>query len=172
MDYDGMFASYNGVVVQFLGSPQIAEKGATDFITKSLEQGVKFPAQIGIHLHNIKKLEKGIVNEFGREDGKCLATLRSLNRLWGDEFEVNLRKWYFGIIILIKLKAIKPDENNGLRYVSIKEEDEVKLKCLLNTCVVCGKQGSWKKCSTCKTDHYCGAECQKTDWKRHKATHK
>jgi len=39
------------------------------------------------------------------------------------------------------------------------------------SCVHCGKQGAgFKRCSRCKQDSYCGAACQKADWKRHKKT--
>ncbi|KAJ7612725.1 hypothetical protein FB45DRAFT_1117295, partial [Roridomyces roridus] len=31
----------------------------------------------------------------------------------------------------------------------------------------CGKSAELR-CSTCKTVHYCGTECQKKDWKTHK----
>ena len=38
-------------------------------------------------------------------------------------------------------------------------------------CARCGKQGAgFKRCSRCKQACYCGAECQKADWKRHKTT--
>jgi len=36
-------------------------------------------------------------------------------------------------------------------------------------CVHCGKKGAgFKRCSVCKHACYCGAACQKADWKRHK----
>ena len=38
-------------------------------------------------------------------------------------------------------------------------------------CAHCGKQGvGFKRCSRCKQACYCGAACQKADWKRHKTT--
>ena len=38
-----------------------------------------------------------------------------------------------------------------------------------DSCAHCGKQGvGFKRCSVCKQDSYCGAECQKANWKRHK----
>ncbi|KAJ7234624.1 hypothetical protein B0H12DRAFT_1142596 [Mycena haematopus] len=37
----------------------------------------------------------------------------------------------------------------------------------------CSKRGvGFKRCSACKKIAYCGVECQKEDWKRHKLTHK
>ena len=37
------------------------------------------------------------------------------------------------------------------------------------SCAHCGKQGAgFKRCSRCQQDSYCGAACQKADWKRHK----
>jgi len=39
------------------------------------------------------------------------------------------------------------------------------------SCAQCGKQGAgFKHCSRCKQACYCGAACQKVDWKRHKTT--
>ena len=35
-------------------------------------------------------------------------------------------------------------------------------------CEVCEKMEGTKRCGGCKTVSYCGAECQKKDWKRHK----
>ena len=38
-------------------------------------------------------------------------------------------------------------------------------------CDNCGKEGaSLKKCSICKQTWYCGGECQKVGWKKHKKT--
>ena len=37
------------------------------------------------------------------------------------------------------------------------------------SCAHCGKKGAgFKRCSVCKQASYCGAACQKADWKRHK----
>ena len=37
------------------------------------------------------------------------------------------------------------------------------------SCAHCGKQGAgFKRCSACRQAAYCGAECQKADWKRHR----
>ena len=39
------------------------------------------------------------------------------------------------------------------------------------SCAHCGKQGvGFKHCSVCKQASYCGAECQKANWKGHKKT--
>ena len=39
----------------------------------------------------------------------------------------------------------------------------------VNICAKCGKHGvGLKQCSVCKDAHYCGAACQKSDWKRHR----
>ena len=38
----------------------------------------------------------------------------------------------------------------------------------LETCSVCSKEAS-KKCSKCKLQFYCSKQCQKEDWKNHKA---
>lgn len=38
----------------------------------------------------------------------------------------------------------------------------------VGACEVCGKIEGTKRCSGCKQLSYCGKECQKKDWKRHK----
>ena len=38
-----------------------------------------------------------------------------------------------------------------------------------NPCRVCGKEDS-KKCGQCHRVYYCSVQCQKKDWKSHKAT--
>ena len=38
------------------------------------------------------------------------------------------------------------------------------------TCSVCGKAGATARCSRCRAVVYCGAACQRKDWKRHKKT--
>jgi hypothetical protein len=35
-------------------------------------------------------------------------------------------------------------------------------------CKVCRKEGKMKKCSGCLQARYCSAECQQSDWKKHK----
>jgi hypothetical protein len=37
------------------------------------------------------------------------------------------------------------------------------------TCDVCGKEGELHKCGGCGRTRYCGKDCQKSDWKNHKA---
>ena len=37
-------------------------------------------------------------------------------------------------------------------------------------CAACGKQGAARRCARCKQAWYCGAACQKADWKSHKTT--
>jgi hypothetical protein len=37
-----------------------------------------------------------------------------------------------------------------------------------NTCASCGKTEKLRKCSKCKAIYYCGEECQRADWRKHK----
>jgi len=38
-----------------------------------------------------------------------------------------------------------------------------------SSCAYCGKQGvGFQRCSTCKQAWYCGTECQKAGWKKHR----
>ena len=46
--------------------------------------------------------------------------------------------------------------------------EETSVAELQEACSVCSKKGS-KKCSNCKLQFYCSKQCQKKDWKNHKA---
>ena len=40
----------------------------------------------------------------------------------------------------------------------------------LTSCQVCGRSENTKKCGRCRSVYYCGENCQKTDWRRHKSS--
>lgn len=61
-------------------------------------------------------------------------------------------------------KGCKKEDNKEIKDAGIKSE-------LKTSCSVCRKfVDNIKKCSRCKTNVYCGKECQKKDWERHKAS--
>lgn len=39
-----------------------------------------------------------------------------------------------------------------------------------NICAACGKEDANSRCSVCKKSYYCGGECQKKDWPKHKVS--
>lgn len=41
---------------------------------------------------------------------------------------------------------------------------------IAKVCGHCGKSENLKTCNRCRLTRYCGPECQKADWKKHKAT--
>ena len=49
--------------------------------------------------------------------------------------------------------------------LDIERDPHTKIKC----CRVCGANGRLKKCGRCEKVFYCGQECQKKDWTRHKS---
>ena len=57
------------------------------------------------------------------------------------------------IVVCSKFPDALPDEKKGQTIVK---------------CRRCRKQTKLMKCSVCESVWYCGAECQKEDWKRHK----
>ena len=63
-----------------------------------------------------------------------------------------------------KLQAII---SKGMRVQAQKDKD--KLAKTNAACILCTKSGILKKCTGCFSVSYCGADCQKSHWKDHKA---
>ena len=59
------------------------------------------------------------------------------------------------------------DANSSQAFVVAESREQLKVKAYC--CANCGKEShALKHCSTCKGVSYCGAECQKADWPKHK----
>jgi hypothetical protein len=165
-----VLAFYNGTPIQMLIDVETVMEHARDMIKLGLKNGVDIKTQIQDYKTQLDSMEQDLASAF--EIGK-LVTLRDVTRHWGDQFKQHITIWYLDVAALLILKVIKDDDKNGFLVVPEEIADRIGVhKKLMNSCVVCAKQGSWKKCSTCKKDYYCGEECQKADWKRHKTTHK
>jgi hypothetical protein len=162
-------AYYNGTPLQMLISVEQAMKSGREMIKLGLQMGESMETQKKDYKEQLDIMEQELVDAFGVVERR---TLRDVQRLWGDKFESNLSLWYMDIAALLIMKVIKDDNDNGFLVIEGDLSKIFQRKAIMNTCVVCAKRGSFKKCSICKTDYYCGEECQKTDWKRHKATHK
>ena len=163
-------AFYNRTPIQMLITVPQAMDGAKKMITSMLKGGGhSLEEQKVIYKKQLDDMELEIFEIYGVEERR---TIRDIQRLWGDKFEMKTALWYMNIAALLILKVIKDDNDNGFLVIEGDLSKMCKRKAIMNTCVVCAKRGSFKKCSICKTDYYCGEECQKTDWKRHKATHK
>ena len=114
-----------------------------------------------------------------RSFGQRGVCLRDYAKLWGKDYALKCSEWCIFVYVLIKLKYIKDDDNNGFQNMDfqgasiadLRQAGLISKKKAIDTCVVCAVKGAFKKCSGCKKDYYCGAECQKEDWKRHKAQH-
>jgi hypothetical protein len=161
-------AYYKGTPIQMLISIEDAMEHAQEMIDKGLALGMSIESQKKDYKEQLDNLEQELVDTFGDTH----YTIRDILRIWENDLP-KLSIWYLDIAALLIMKEIKNDNENGFFTM----DDELlfkagyKSKQMFNTCVVCAKKGAWKKCSTCKKDYYCGKECQKTDWKRHKATH-
>ena len=72
---------------------------------------------------------------------------------------------YFASEMNPKLHAII---SRGMRVQAKKEKDKLALTNAV--CIMCTKPGILKKCTGCFSVSYCGADCQKSHWKDHKAS--
>lgn len=111
----------------------------------------------------MRELMVGLYNHFGED---ACPDIRQVAKFWGTRFEDNHAQWCGSVAVLLKL-----DSANS-KYASLYsvESTDIRYKDPFHTCVVCAKTGWFKKCA-CGKDRYCGAECQKADWKRHKVAH-
>jgi hypothetical protein len=113
----------------------------------------------------LRPLAQSVKNAFGDTQD---INLKKLARVWGENFSKNLNDWVESIAVLLALGLLDKATNGFLLH----ESSNYAVKTPFHTCVVCAKEGRHKVCPDCDSgDHYCGAECQKKDWKRHKAQH-
>ncbi len=113
-------------------------------------------------------------NEILAKAGDGEFTLKTLKKLWKEEFLTKCGMWYMNVACLIKLKVLQDDEMNGWKIISAFEMELLKAAGRVvetsldgHKCQVCRKETT-KKCPRCRTAYYCGAECQQADWKCHK----
>jgi len=168
MDKSIILCFYNGTPIQML-IPMEAVKLASEKMVKLMtpEQSLKGMGEV--MLEELKKMEQDLVGKIGLH---TTYDMRTLGKIWGDEYKSKIVTWYLNVYFLIKIKMLKDDDRNGFQTIRMSgAPPSMCKKKWIDTCVVCAKQGIYKKCSGCKKDSYCSAECQKTDWKRHKAVH-
>jgi hypothetical protein len=175
-------ASYKPTLVFFNGSPlelvmpmsNLTQCGE-EWILAGFKDGRTLKEMGDDCLKTMKEREKQCFDAFGNRG----VSLRDYAKVWGKDYAQKCAEWCIFVYVLIKLKYIKDDDMNGFQTLDfdganikdLRKAGIVSTKQILNTCVVCATEGAFKKCSGCKKDYYCGAECQKADWKRHKAQH-
>lgn len=61
--------------------------------------------------------------------------------------------------------------NNTVVYVTmIRRNNRWKpIAVVYNACASCGRMNGLKKCASCHHTFYCSRDCQRADWKKHKA---
>jgi len=167
---------FKGTPVQIPASPEKLKKNADDWLKAGFKDGRCLKEMGDDCLQIITGLEQRLVDTLGLDS---FNTTRDYAKAWGDDYATSLAMWIICVCVLIKLKYIKDDNENGFQIIEMSKEHKnalvkagiCKKQRILNTCCVCAKKGAFKKCSKCKRDHYCGEECQKADWSRHKAKH-
>merc|ERR1712098_767287 len=117
------------------------------------------------YLDDLGDLVEGLLTQDKKENQKVAQRLRQLGFFQFSHF--------FSEIVVNNVKRAEMGETlqdnpvkEKIRYLMRKHEKNfVHGK---NQCVVCGNTKSLKRCSRCFGVVYCGRECQRADWRRHK----
>jgi len=140
------------------------------YIVSSLREGYSISTIKTVCQNALETLHNEILAKVGDEE----FTLKTLKKLWREDFIAKCGMWYMNVACLIKLGVLQDDEMNGWMIIPPEAMDLLKasggaIECSLagHRCGVCKKETS-NKCSGCRTVYYCGAECQRADWKCHK----
>jgi hypothetical protein len=166
--YDGTAMTFpsvgHGMVMSLM--EQVFESLKKDLVYNGLE----------VTTENIKAECEGYLEKINTQllatEGDEL-TFKKLRRAWGKDAAQNEVFWCAYVWIL-ENKCGVPSSNTfgymgmGMDAIMYEEmvESKVNLKCGNPSCD--HRYPSMKKCSACKNEHYCSAECQKTHWKIHK----
>lgn len=142
------------------------------YIVNSLRNGKSISFIMTECQNALEMLHNEILCYVGNEE----FTLKTLKKLWKEKFITKCGMWYMNVACLIKLGVLQNDEMNGWQILSSEVVDFLKASGIAieaslcgHKCEVCKKETS-NKCSRCRTIYYCGAECQRVDWKCHKTT--
>lgn len=166
------FVQFKGFPIQCMMKNEELLKQRDEVIRNYMNEGYTLP-QIKEEIYTqTLKLYNDLYDKFN----KVSYSLRDIVNFWKGDALCNSNYWTTGIMILIKLKAIKQDEENGWLVVSSDSPIIDKTKptgkrfkaSSFKACATCGILGKPDKCSGCNKVHYCSAECQKEDWKAHK----
>jgi hypothetical protein len=166
------FVQFNGIPIQCYLTLEELQEQRDEVIRNYMIEG-----------YTISEIKKDIFTELvgfhkdlKQKFGGSSCNLRDVMKFWKGEALFNTNFWLTGVMILIKLKAITQDENNGWLELTLDDERVDKTNPIgksikasfFNACATCGQMGKPDKCSGCSKVHYCSAECQKQDWKAHK----
>jgi len=156
------YAAFGKMSIQSNATKTYLDETADGVIAKALKSVSR--RVLGVKVMQVmRELMDGLYNHFGED---AAPDIRQVAKFWGADFEDNHAQWTASVAVLLKL-----DSANS-KYASLYsvESTDVRYKNPYHICVVCAKTGWFKKCA-CGKDRYCGAECQKADWKRHKVAH-
>ena len=142
----------------------------TDFIAKELRRGVSMDTIKSQALETLHQLHKEILDYVG--DGEF--TLKTLKKLWRDDFKTKCSCWYMLVTCLIKLRVFNEDNMYGWQILTPQMMEILHMggratfaDIGTKKCRVCQKN-AYDKCSKCRTAYYCCGACQTADWKEHK----
>jgi len=168
------FVQFNGRLIQCCMTLEEVQEQRDEIIRNYLNEGFTISyirKEIATHL-------VGLHNDLKRKFGGSSCSLRDVMKFWRGDALFNTNFWITGVMILIKLKVIKQDKNNGWLEISLDDKTYIdqtkpfakpfKPRSFFNTCATCGLVGKPDKCSGCGKVYYCSKECQKENWKAHK----
>ena len=109
-----VFTFYNGTSLQKypLNSVEVLQKNANDMIIKGLKYGHDIKEQIRHYTLQLKTMEEAMVRICNGGMMNDKAYQRWAQELGRDEKGL-AATWHLDVAALIKLKAIKDDNNNG-----------------------------------------------------------
>ena len=163
------FVQFNGIPLQCCLALEEVQEERDKIIRRYMTEGYTISEIKKELFTDLVRLHTDLTNQFVGS-----YNLREVIKFWKGDAILNLAHWHTGVLVLIKLKAIKQDENNGWLVLSLDDKRVDKTKPFgkpfksFNACANCGQRGKPDKCSGCGKVYYCSKECQKEDWKVHK----
>lgn len=164
-----VLAFFNGTPLQMQFSQSECERMSMNILKERISCGETLVDISKFYLTRLTEIEEDMCL---KANGKIMDL-----RKWAKHYEKQvfvelIRDWMCGVCILIKLKTINDDNDNGFVQMTgdLQVLPNARFVNVYDKCEMCGEKGRFKKCSGCKKVYYCNGACQKNHWKIHKPT--